>query len=708
MKFNNGWILTGCLLISSVDAAPLPKSVLHNVLQASRDNNLLQSELMVPLAGDGQRLYYGLLSGLIDDGDSRQLGLGFGVRQRMAAGIAGGWLNWDYKNGAHGSEFQQLSLGAEWLGPRWQFYGSGYLPLSRDGERLSSHSRQQRVDQVQMHEGQLQLARQRWLHQGSRYREALRGFDLEAGYTIPLAQPDWQWQLSAGALYRDGRETGGYSGGWLGSRFTASELPGLPGGSRLGLELQGRYDQQNDDNWLAAVTLSIPFGGGVAPDATGFSEMLAPVRRQRGLATADYVNNQQPVLQSAQYEGLQLADGSDSLVGRSAAMAGRGDDLQDVINSGADLVLVSGTHQLDSALQLANDGQLLLGGGTALKGVQSGQQIVVGQPARLEGALAGQPVVEITADNVEIRNLALVNASDRLASTGVMVSEADGVRLSGLNIRTASNTGFGVVQYGGSGLLTDTAITTTGRAAHGVFAMAGGQLAVEGFYHFDGEGESAEDGEVSLTGTVLADYTDADGDRVEGELAQNIDDYQPTQAGFVTAGTVIDDIALPTDAVILGGGALTGETLINVARGLNMGDNVKTLVLTGIEGSADDQLNIELGRAVHNAGMSTYLISDGQIASGAVDLFMAGVSRSAGDGVDARIGVHSWGSFDSDDPTGADLPRDHPAHQPMLNYFADIDVDPDFYWFTLEAAPFDSIHWMTPGEIQRWGVLSVR
>ena len=47
---------------------------------------------------------------------------------------------------------------------------------------------------------------------------------------------------------------------------------------------------------------------------------------------------------------------------------------------------------------------------------------------------------------------------------------------------------------------------------------------------------------------------------------------------------------------------------------------------------------------VRNRGIATHLPADGEIASGGVDFFLAGVKRTAEAG--AKIGVHSWADDD--------------------------------------------------------------
>jgi len=132
---------------------------------------------------------------------------------------------------------------------------------------------------------------------------------------------------------------------------------------------------------------------------------------------------------------------------------------------------------------------------------------------------------------------------------------------------------------------------------------------------------------------------------------------------------------------------------------------VDTLVLADVPGSMDDESNLRAARLVRRAGLTTVVPYDGMIASGGVDLFLAGATRRLGP--HARVGVHSWAGGEGprgEMLQGADLPRDHPEHEMFVEYYADMEVHEDFYWFTLEAAPAEDIHWMTMVELVRFGV----
>ncbi len=86
---------------------------------------------------------------------------------------------------------------------------------------------------------------------------------------------------------------------------------------------------------------------------------------------------------------------------------------------------------------------------------------------------------------------------------------------------------------------------------------------------------------------------------------------------------------------------------------------------------------------------------------GAFDFFLAGEDRWLGD--DTEVGVHSWGS---DDFNGNELPKDDPEHQSYIDFYNSIDIDEDFYWFTLQAADAEDMHNMSSDEREQYGVVT--
>ena len=149
-------------------------------------------------------------------------------------------------------------------------------------------------------------------------------------------------------------------------------------------------------------------------------------------------------------------------------------------------------------------------------------------------------------------------------------------------------------------------------------------------------------------------------------------------------------------------GVIDGTTPERVEELIAQHPTVKTIVMQDVEGSADDQANLVAARMVRQHGFHTHVPADGEIASGGVDFFLAGVERTVADG--AKLGVHSWAG---DDTTGDQVPRDDPQHKLYLDYYAEMGIPADFYWFTLQAAPAEDIHWMTANEIIRYQMVTV-
>ena len=83
---------------------------------------------------------------------------------------------------------------------------------------------------------------------------------------------------------------------------------------------------------------------------------------------------------------------------------------------------------------------------------------------------------------------------------------------------------------------------------------------------------------------------------------------------------------------------------------------IATLELIDCPGTEDDRANLRLGRMIRARGIATHVPANGFVASGAVDLYLAGVRRSADDG--AEFAVHSWEDDSGREP--ADYAPDAP------------------------------------------------
>jgi len=133
---------------------------------------------------------------------------------------------------------------------------------------------------------------------------------------------------------------------------------------------------------------------------------------------------------------------------------------------------------------------------------------------------------------------------------------------------------------------------------------------------------------------------------------------------------------------------------------------VTTIVMIDVPGSDDDPANLRAARMVRAYGLRTEIPSDAVVASGGVDFFLAGQERWIGPC--AKLGVHSWDEDGEDGSLllGNEVPRDHEIHRMFLEYYEEMGIPAEFYWFTLDAAPPERIHWMSDEEILRYEMVN--
>jgi hypothetical protein len=130
---------------------------------------------------------------------------------------------------------------------------------------------------------------------------------------------------------------------------------------------------------------------------------------------------------------------------------------------------------------------------------------------------------------------------------------------------------------------------------------------------------------------------------------------------------------------------------------------LKRIEMIDCPGSLDDEANLALARMVRRAGLETHVPAGGSVRSGAVELFLAGIKRTAAN--DAEFGVHSW--RDEDGYEADDFNADDPVHDDYLAYYREMGMTDAqaraFYAFTNRTG-FDSVHYMTRAEIARFAL----
>lgn len=168
------------------------------------------------------------------------------------------------------------------------------------------------------------------------------------------------------------------------------------------------------------------------------------------------------------------------------------------------------------------------------------------------------------------------------------------------------------------------------------------------------------------------------------------------------ADNAVDRVSMEVQgARLLMNGEITSRTPANFRALLDQNPQITTVVQLDMPGSLDDEAVLSMGYLLRARGLNTQLTAQSAVYSGAVDLFLAGTQRSMQRG--AVIGVHSWADGFGE---GTSYAADAPEHRANLRYTTDMLGAPDFYWFTLQAAPSDGIHEMSAAENARFGLLT--
>jgi hypothetical protein len=166
------------------------------------------------------------------------------------------------------------------------------------------------------------------------------------------------------------------------------------------------------------------------------------------------------------------------------------------------------------------------------------------------------------------------------------------------------------------------------------------------------------------------------------------------------AGGCVESLEFSVDGpVAYMSGEFEEDAVKRITKLLDDNPQLTTIVMVDVPGSMDDHAALAAARLVRESQLITEVPSDGEIASGGVDFFLAGVERRIDPS--GRVGVHSWSEGRKD---GSELPQSDSSHALYLDYYAEMGIDESFYWFTLDAACSREIHWMSQDELEQYGV----
>lgn len=147
-------------------------------------------------------------------------------------------------------------------------------------------------------------------------------------------------------------------------------------------------------------------------------------------------------------------------------------------------------------------------------------------------------------------------------------------------------------------------------------------------------------------------------------------------------------------------GVIDADTLGAIKEARQVVPETTTLNLVNVPGSRDDDASLHtLASYIRRNNLTTIVPARGLVASGGTDMAVMGINHTIENG--ACVGVHSWNTRGV---AGSDLPVTADDHKLYLTFYRSVGVSDAFYWFTLSAAGPDDMHWMSPAEINRFGL----
>lgn len=128
---------------------------------------------------------------------------------------------------------------------------------------------------------------------------------------------------------------------------------------------------------------------------------------------------------------------------------------------------------------------------------------------------------------------------------------------------------------------------------------------------------------------------------------------------------------------------------------------LKQIDMVDCPGTGDDEANLALARMIRRHGVATYVPDGGSVRSGGVELFLAGIRRSAAP--TAEFAVHSW--RDEDGYEADDFSADDPVHRDYIAFYREMGLNDEraraFYAMT-NSAPHDAALYLRPQDIAKY------
>jgi len=346
--------------------------------------SLGEADLFVPLWQDGRNLVFGNLRGRFDDGDGREGNLGLGLRRMVESGWnLGGYAYFDRRKSENGFYYSQATFGGEALGRNWDLRANAYLP---QGERVRDLGSTPGSSTAAVSGASVVVTT---TAPTIRQERALKGFDAEVGWRVPLFAADEPRQLrlyAGGYHFKD--DVVKVSGPRVRAELTMAELPQLWSGAQLIAGAEVQDDDARGGQTFLSVRLRVPLGGKAErPRQPGFQErrMTAPVVRDVDIVTQSRtVVTAPPVVETA----TALADGRAFTVIDSSSTPNLAAAVTALPNDST--ALLSGTFSTAAPVDLGGNKSLVAGSMTVR--TPSGVTATLSSPAAISSTFSGNTI----------------------------------------------------------------------------------------------------------------------------------------------------------------------------------------------------------------------------------------------------------------------------------------------------------------------------
>jgi hypothetical protein len=420
--------------------------------------SLGEADLFVPLWQDPTTLFFGNLRARLDDDNGREGNIGLGLRRMMDAGWnLGGYAYYDRRRTEHGNSFNQATFGAEALSVplSWtelDLRGNVYVPFGdrADDAGTSGSSASIVNDTIQV---------STFVNE----ERALRGFDAEVGFRVPLwpADDDKALRIYAGGYYFDSGTTDAVAGPRLRTELAMYRVPGLWDGARLTLGAEYQHDDERGHQGFGLARLRIPLqffasenSGRLTPQER---RMTDPVVRDVDIVSVESPRNAPAIVETA----TQTTNGQ-ALTLITPAIADSLNIPPAIANAGANsVVLMQGNFQLVNTTIDLQPGQTLMAGGSVGVRTPSGRTATLTTSTVTLSGVPGNGLVSPAvrmADNSTLtgftfQRFAFAGDNSVVHATGVSGATIVNNTLRG-GVNAGGTTSVGVLINGGSSNIT--------------------------------------------------------------------------------------------------------------------------------------------------------------------------------------------------------------------------------------------------------------